>query len=135
MQLLTECESHPDQWFQDKARDMYNSNLKRVAKFLGLDFLINTISSIIYLYVLYFVGASPDNVVFVNNPTTAINTVLTSLSLTEEDGILCNTHTYPAVLNTIDFQASKWNAQVHTVELRFPITCEEQVVNVSELSM
>ena len=71
---------------------------------------------------------------FLSNPTTAINTVMNSLSLTVDDGILCNTHTYPSILNTIDFSARKWNAQVHTIELKLPITSEQQVVNVSDIS-
>ena len=40
LDLLTEVESHPDQFFRGKARDMYNSNLKRVADFLGLNILM-----------------------------------------------------------------------------------------------
>ena len=40
LDLLTEVESHPDQFFRGKARAMYNSNLKRVADFLGLNILI-----------------------------------------------------------------------------------------------
>ena len=35
LELLTECESHPDQWFRGKVRDKYNSNLKAVAEFVG----------------------------------------------------------------------------------------------------
>ena len=84
---------------------------------------------------LFFIGSSPENVVFVNNPTTAINTVMNCLSLTEEDVILCNSHTYPAILNTIDFSAKKWNAQIHSIPLKLPITSEEQVVNVSDTWM
>ena len=100
-------ESHPDQFFRGKARAMYNSNLKRVADFLGLNILIKFHEIIrqskIFLGFFLLLGSSPENVVFLSNPTTAINTVMNSLSLTVDDGILCNTHTYPAILNTIDF--------------------------------
>ena len=72
---------------------------------------------------------------FVNNPTTGINAVMNSLSLTEEDVILCTSHTYPAVLNTIDFSAKKWHAQIHSIPLKLPITSEEQLVNVSDMSL
>ena len=33
-----------------------------------------------------------------------------------------------------DFSARKWNAQVHTIELKLPIMSEQQVVNVSDIS-
>ena len=55
-------------------------------------------------------------------------------SLTDKDVILCNTHTYPAILNTIDFSAKKWNAQIHSIPMKLPITSEDQVVNVSDKS-
>merc|ERR1712012_796949 len=55
---------------------------------------------------------------------------MNSLSLTEEDVILCTSHTYPAILNTIDFSAKKWHAQIHSIPLKLPITSEEQLVNL-----
>ena len=41
-----------------------------------------------------FVGAEPKNLVFVNNATTAVNTVVKNLHLEPEDIILLNSHTY-----------------------------------------
>ena len=54
LELLTECEAHPDKWFRGWARTKYEINLARAATFLGSDV---------------------KNLAFVTNPTTAINAI------------------------------------------------------------
>ena len=58
--------------------------------------------------------------------------VLSTVRLSLYIGNYPNSHTYPAILNTIDFSAKKWNAQIHSIPLKLPITSEEQIVNVSD---
>ena len=61
--------------------------------------------------------------------------VLSTVRLSLYIGNYPNSHTYPAILNTIDFSAKKWNAQIHSIPLKLPITSEEQIVNVSDTWM
>jgi hypothetical protein len=109
-ELLQECESHPDKWFRGEALSKYQRNLELVARFVGSD---------------------PKNVVFVPNPTTGINAVLSSLQLEAGDGILCNSHTYNAIKNTIEFTTTKWDAKIVSVDISLPIQSSKQLVEVS----
>ena len=110
LELLTECEAHPDKWFRGWARTKYEINLARAATFLGSDV---------------------KNLVFVTNPTTAINAIFNSMTFKAEDTILCYSHTYNAVKNIAEQTAQKWGCQVHYLELKLPIQSEDEIVDVS----
>ena len=109
MDLLSECERHPDKWFRIEARRKYDFNLSRVAHFLG---------------------SNPQNLVFVENPTTGINAVMNSLEFDSTDTILMYNHTYNAVKNIVKCTADKTGAKIHVVDLPLPLTTEEDLVQV-----
>ena len=90
--LLNECEAFPDKWFRYEARQKYDACLTRVANFLG---------------------SKPQNVVFVENPTTGISAVMNSLKFSPEDTILMYSHTYNAVKNIVQYTSKQWGAQIH----------------------
>ena len=60
MRLLQLTEAHPDRWFRSTLRPLYEEARQAVAE---------------------YVGADPDNLVFVSNATTAVNTVVKQLDL------------------------------------------------------
>jgi isopenicillin-N epimerase len=68
-----------------------------------------------------FVGARGDDLVFVDNATTGVNTVLRSLGLRAGDEVLVTDHTYGAVANAAAFAAREAGATVRTVELPYPV--------------
>ncbi len=74
-----------------------------------------------------FVNADPDDVVFVPNATSAINSVLRSMKLHENDDLLVTTHEYNACRNTLDFIAERSGARVKVVEIPFPLRSEDEV--------
>ena len=90
--LLNECEAFPDKWFRYEARQKYDTCLTRVANFLG---------------------SKPQNVVFVENPTTGISAVMNSLKFGPEDTILMYSHTYNAVKNIVQYTSKQSGAQIH----------------------
>ena len=75
-----------------------------------------------------FVGADADNLVFVTNATTGVNTVLASLQLSPGDVLLVTNHGYNACTNAARFYAGRAEAVVETVDLPFPITDPEEIV-------
>lgn len=75
-----------------------------------------------------FVGADPDNLVFVTNATTGINIVLASLQLSPGDELLVTNHGYNACTNAARYYAGRAEAVVETVDLPFPITDPDEVV-------
>ena len=77
-----------------------------------------------------FLHCSPEDLAFVSNATSGVNTVLRSLHLKEGDEILVPNHAYQACRNTIDFVASRWGATVVEVAIPFPIDGPNTVVEL-----
>lgn len=68
-----------------------------------------------------YVGACGDDLVFVENATTAANAVLRSLELRPGDELLTTAHVYNAVGLTMQHVAARSGAVVRTIELPFPV--------------
>ena len=77
-----------------------------------------------------FVGASPENIAFVANATTGVNTVVKNLRLNTEDIILVNSHTYGAIVNTVDSAIRRAEADLLELDIPLPIRSEEQIVDL-----
>ncbi|WP_181374135.1 aminotransferase class V-fold PLP-dependent enzyme [Nostoc commune] len=75
-----------------------------------------------------FVGADVQDLVFVPNATTGVNSVLRSLTFSPEDEILTTNHEYNACRNALDFVASRTGARVVVAKIPFPIDSPQQVV-------
>ncbi|WP_231866928.1 aminotransferase class V-fold PLP-dependent enzyme [Anabaena sp. 4-3] len=75
-----------------------------------------------------FVNADVQDLVFVNNATTGVNSVLRSLTFTAEDEILTTNHEYNACRNALDFIASRTGARVVVAKIPFPIESPQQVI-------
>ena len=77
-----------------------------------------------------YVGADPENLVFVTNATTAVNTVVKQLDLGPEDMILCNSHTYRACYNAVDSAVRRAGADIISVDISVPIRSEAEIVDL-----
>lgn len=67
-----------------------------------------------------FLGANPQDLVFVDNATTGVNTVLQSLSLAPGDEVLITNQEYNACKNALNEVARRTGAKVVVVDLPFP---------------
>lgn len=76
-----------------------------------------------------FVGAPPDDLVFVTNATTGINTVLRSLDWRPDDDLLVTNHEYNASRNALHFAAARAGARVVVAEVPFPVRAENEIVD------
>src|ERR1700734_1807684 len=72
-----------------------------------------------------FLGAHPENLVFVTNATAGVNAVLRSLSLEAGDELLLTNLTYAACRKAADFVALETGARVVVAHLPFP--CRDEV--------
>ena len=75
-----------------------------------------------------FVGARADDLVFVENATSACNAVLRSLRFAPGDEILVTDHGYPAVRKAAEYVAARADARVVEATVPFPLEHVAQIV-------
>ena len=68
-----------------------------------------------------FVGARADDIVFVDNATTAANAVLRSLVLMPGDEVVTTNHAYGAILRTLEFICERAGARIVFANIPFPL--------------
>ncbi len=75
-----------------------------------------------------FLGALPEDLVFVSNATAGVNAVLRSIPLQPGDELLLTDHGYAACRKTAEFVAGRAGARVVTAHLPFPCRDAEELV-------
>jgi isopenicillin-N epimerase len=74
------------------------------------------------------VGAPPEDLVFVANATTGVNTVLRSLDLRAGDELLTTNHEYNACRNALEAVAESVGATVRVADVPYPLASEDEVL-------
>lgn len=75
-----------------------------------------------------FLGADPQDLVFVKNATAGVNTVLASAKLAEGDEVLVTNHGYGACNNAAEEWAARSGGRVVTAVVPFPVSAPDAVV-------
>ena len=76
-----------------------------------------------------FVGARPEDIVFVPNATSGVNTVVRSLPFAPGDELLVTDHEYNACRNALEYAAARGGAKVVVARVPFPFETADQVVD------
>jgi isopenicillin-N epimerase len=75
-----------------------------------------------------FAGANADDLAFMPNATTGINTILRSLKFKPGDELLVTNHEYNATRNALDFAAKIFGARVLVARLPFPFRKRDELM-------
>ncbi len=75
-----------------------------------------------------FVGARPQDLVFVNNATTGVNAVAGSVRLRRGDELLTTSHDYNACRNVLAETARRGGARLVVAQVPFPVRSEDEIV-------
>jgi isopenicillin-N epimerase len=76
-----------------------------------------------------FVGAEAQDLVFVPNATTGVNSVLQSYRLAPGDELLTTDHGYNACRNALEYVAARSGARVVVAAVPFPLRSSDEVVD------
>ena len=76
-----------------------------------------------------FLDADADDVAFVTNATTGVNTVLRSLRFAPGDELLTTDQEYNASRNALEYAASRWGAKVVVAKLPWPVPSAQALVD------
>lgn len=74
-----------------------------------------------------FVGARPEDLVFVNNATTGVNAVAGSVRLRRGDELLTTSHDYNACRNVLAEAARRAGARLIVAHVPFPVSSEDEI--------
>ncbi|PSB19768.1 aminotransferase class V-fold PLP-dependent enzyme [Phormidesmis priestleyi ULC007] len=77
-----------------------------------------------------FVGADADDLAFVPNATTGINTILRSLTFEPGDELLTTNQEYNACRNALEFVAARSGAKIVVAEVPYPIESAQQAIEL-----
>tara|TARA_B100000029_G_scaffold343318_1_gene335725 strand:+ start:903 stop:2072 length:1170 start_codon:yes stop_codon:yes gene_type:complete len=75
-----------------------------------------------------YVGCNMNDIVFSPNPSTALNTVIKSLDLKENDEILSTNHEYGALNKTWSFICKKTGAKYKQQDIKLPLVSNKEFV-------
>ena len=76
-----------------------------------------------------FIDCNPEDLVFFQNPTTAINEIVRSLKLNKDDEVLSTNHEYGAMDKTWDFICKKTGARHIKSKIKLPIIDEQTFID------
>ena len=101
-------EQHPDDWFRKQHYQTLDTSRDAIAQ---------------------YVRANAEDIVLVENASSAVNAILRSMGLQRGDKVLRLSTAYGMVVNTLDYLAESAGILVIVVEVRFPVLGPDQIVS------
>jgi isopenicillin-N epimerase len=114
LQLQMENEAEAIEFYIDKLPNLINTSKAALANYVGTD---------------------SNNIVFIQNTTTGVNTILNSLTANEGDEWLTTNHAYGACVHAFKHFATKHKCNVVTAIIDYPIISEDAILEAIEKSI
>ena len=116
--LVNTLESHPDQWFRRNVQTEIRNSARILANFIGAD---------------------ENDLVFVQNATTGINSVLRSLELHDSDGVLVLSLHYSPILTTLrrtcEYKQEIIDLKELNVSNKLPLPTSSELIELVEQNL
>ena len=109
--------------YQDFQKKLENDPIQFLTK-TGIDYLDTSKQAL-----ANFVNCSKEDLVYVTNPSTALNIVIKSLNLQKGDEILSTDQEYGAIDKTWDYYCAKSGAKYVRQKITLPLFSKEQFIN------
>jgi isopenicillin-N epimerase len=107
-QLRGRLEAEPVRFFAQEWEGLLDDARNKLARFLNIE---------------------ANNLAFVPNATTGVNTVLRSLFFQPGDELLITDHVYNACRNAAEFMAKRTGAKIAIASIPFPLKSSQEIVN------
>jgi isopenicillin-N epimerase len=110
----------------------HQNELRRRMEEQPIDFMVRQLRPALdeaRLILASFLGAQPNDLVFVNNATEGVNSVLRSFPWEAGDRVLVTDHGYQACRNAVDFVAGQFGLEVDVAEIPFPLVSPDIAVD------
>ncbi|XP_063422562.1 uncharacterized protein LOC134707021 isoform X3 [Mytilus trossulus] len=105
--ILDEIDSHPEKWYRHTRKKKWIAARNAIAN---------------------FVNANPEDLVFIENVTTGVNTILRSIRFRPDDIILYTNQSYPGVQRACQATARFSDIRSECLHLEYPVQTDEDIV-------
>ncbi|VDH92280.1 hercynylcysteine sulfoxide lyase [Mytilus galloprovincialis] len=105
--ILDEIDSHPEKWYRHTRKKKWIAARNAIAN---------------------FVNANPEDLVFIENVTTGVNTILRSIRFRPDDIILYTNQSYPGVQKACQATARFSDIRSECLHLEYPVHADEEIV-------
>ncbi|XP_076090313.1 uncharacterized protein LOC143062532 [Mytilus galloprovincialis] len=105
--ILDEIDSHPEKWYRHTRKNKWIAARNAIAN---------------------FVNANPEDLVFIENVTTGVNTVLQSIRFRPDDIILYTNQSYPGVQKACQATARFSDIRSECLHLEYPVQTDKEIV-------
>lgn len=106
--------------------------IQKLCEYEAIDFFVEKLQGLVdesKQYLAEFVGTDTNNIVFVNNTTEGVNTILNSITTHAGDEWLITNHNYGACINALKHYAKRNSCKVNIANIPYPVFSPQEIID------